>query len=246
VASNDFGAGTPRVPFVLFRGSSPLEDASSVRLTAFDLSSGTPDPGWTGPAVPFTDYDTPYWVAYPELPSAGYWGLGAEVTLADGQIETGQFSIEVLADPSAPEVGETPPASQNRTLETEPELARITSDPQPEPALYEQTVAEALASGQPSVVTFATPAYCASRLCAPVVDSVKAARELYPEQVNWIHIEVYKTFEPLVYADERDEWRLTSEPWTFVLDAQGQVAARLGGPVSTDELLAALQPLLGP
>ncbi len=245
VASNDFPVGQPRVPFVLLRGSQAIGDARSVQLKAFDLSSGTPVPGWQGTAVAYNDYDIPYWVAVPELPHAGNWGLGAVVTLADGSQEQVQFIIQALDDPGAPTIGETPPASENRTLKTEPDLTKLTSDTSPEPALYQMTVAAAMKAGKPVVITFATPAFCTSRLCAPVVDSVKKVYGEFKDRVNFIHIEVYKSFNPLVYADEMDQWHLTSEPWTFVLDHDGKVAARLGGPVSPRELTAVLQAVLG-
>lgn len=245
VASNDFGVGTPRVPFVVFSGTVPVTNATTIDLTAFDLSSGTPVPGWSGSATGYTDYDVPYWVVYPNLSHSGYWGLGAIVTFADGTTTPAQFTIEALDTSSAPNLGDRPPASDNRTLATEPEIAKLTSDAVPEPGLYELTVAEAMDSGRPTVVTFATPAFCESRLCAPVVDSVKAVQQQYPERVNFIHIEVYKSFDPFVYADEMDEWGLASEPWTFVLDDEGKVVARLGGPVSPQELSAILAPLVG-
>ncbi len=246
VASNDFATGAPRVPFVLFLGSQPIGDARSVTVTAFDLSSGTPVPGWSGAATPFTDYELPYWVVLPEIPSPGYWGLGVIVTLSDGSAMPAQFTIQAMADVSAPAVGEAPPALENRTLTTEPDLAKLTSDPAPEAGLYRLTVAEALASGKPSVVVVATPGFCESRLCAPVVDSVKAVYARFKDQVNFIHIEVYQTFDPLVYGPEMDAWHLTSEPWTFVLDRDGKVVHRLGGPVSPEVLSAALAPLVAP
>src|SRR6266567_5153115 len=65
VASNDFGTGTPRVPFIVFRGSERLAEVQSVRITAFDLRSGTPVPGWSGDATSYSDYEIPYWVIYP-------------------------------------------------------------------------------------------------------------------------------------------------------------------------------------
>ena len=108
------------------------------------------------------------------------------------------------------------------------------------------TVAEALASGRPTVVTFATPGYCESRLCSPVVESVKAVQESVQVQANFIHIEVYLSFDPLVYAAEMEERHLASGLWTFVLDASGRVTARLGGPVSPRELTDILLPLLVP
>jgi hypothetical protein len=246
VASNDFGTGAPRVPFIVFRGSQRLAAVQSIRIAAFDLRSGTPVPGWSGDATSYSDYEIPYWVVYPQVPSAGYWGLLGDVTLPDGTRSQVQFTIEVTSTVSAPDIGQIPPASHNRTLATEHDLTKLTSDAAPEPGLYQLTVADALKSGKPTVVTFATPAFCQSRLCAPVVNSVKAVYHEFKDQVNFIHIEVYKTFNPLVYADEMDEWHLVSEPWTFVLDKTGKVAARLGGPVSPRELTAALTPLLKP
>ena len=246
VASNDFGTGAPRVPFVVYQGSQRLADIRSIHVIAFDLHTGTPVQGWSGEAVSYSDYEVPYWVVYPQVPSAGYWGLGAMVTLPDGTHTQAQFTIEVTSTVSAPDIGQTPPASENRTLASEPDLAKLTSDASPEPGLYQLTVADALKSGKPTVVTFATPAFCTSRLCAPMVNSVKAVYRQLKDQVNFIHIEVYKTFNPLVYADEMEQWHLVSEPWTFVLDKNGKVAARLGGPVSPRELTAALTSLLQP
>lgn len=107
------------------------------------------------------------------------------------------------------------------------------------------TVAEALASGRPSVIVFATPAFCQTAVCALVVESVAAVQTELGEQVNFVHLEIYKEFNPsLVLADEVEQWQLSSEPWVFVLDEDGRVAARLGGPVSPRELTAALGPLL--
>jgi hypothetical protein len=245
VAANDFAVGQPRVPFVLFVGSTAIADAQSVQVTAFDLSSGTPVPGWSGAAQGYNDYEVPYWVVYPELPHAGYWGLGAVVTLADGTQMPGQFTLEALANPSAPSIGETPPATQNRFLAGDTDLATITSDPAPDPALYSMTIAEALSSGRPSVVTFATPGFCESRLCAPVVDSLKALYPDYAGQANFIHVEIYASFNPLTYGPEMDEWGLPSEPWTFILDDNGAVVARLAGPVSPQELRSVLAPVVG-
>jgi hypothetical protein len=229
---------------VLFIGADPIADAQAVSVQAFDLSSGTPQPGWTGGAQSYSDYAIPYWVIYPHLPAAGLWGLGVVVTLADGTQQQASFTLQTEADPFAPALGEVPPASHNRTTADEPDLAKLTSDPDPDPALYTTTVADALASGKPTVVTFATPAFCTSRLCAPVVDSVKAVRAAYPDAANYIHIEVYSDFQSLTYAPEMDEWQLQSEPWTFVLDAQGQVVGRFGGPVAPSEIEAVLLPLV--
>lgn len=244
VLTNDFAAGRPRVPFALFDGPEEVADATQITLTAFDLSTDPPTAGWSGEATAFNDYEVPYWVAYPELPAAGIWGLQAAITLVDGQQTTAQFTIQVEEENAAPAVGETPPASENRTIDTEPDLALLTSDPDPDPVLYEMTLAEAMASGRPTIVTFATPAFCQTKVCTPVVDSVKAVQASTGDEANFIHIEIYDDFQELTLAPPVEEWNLPSEPWTFVLDEEGVVVARFGGPISPRELEDALVPVL--
>lgn len=241
VASDVFVAGLPRVPFVLFDGDKPFPGAQSIQVTVYDLSGSTPTPGWTGEAAAYPDYDIPYWVVYPSLPHAGYWGISTKIQMSDGTQTSGEFAIEVVEHSDSPGVGDAALATHNRTLKSEPDIRKLSSDANPDLELYQMTVADALATGLPTVVTFATPGYCTSQLCAPVVNSVKAAAQEFAGKVNFIHIEVYKTFDPLVYADEMGEWNLTSEPWTFVIDRQGTITARLGGPVSLVELTQTLE-----
>lgn len=244
VAANDFEIGTPRIPIIFFDGPNMTAEVKSVHLTAFDTTQEPAAAGWEGEATGYTDYLVPYWVFFPELPHAGIWGFMVDVTLADGTAETLRFSIMVEEDNSAPLVGEPAIPSENRTLATEPDITKLSSGQEPVPALYQQTVAEALASGRPTVISFSTPAFCQTAICAPVLESVEAVYEEFGDQANFIHLEIYKEFNPLVPADEVEEWHLPSEPWTFVIDANGLIHSRLGGPVSPRELTAALQPLL--
>lgn len=245
IPTEDFALDTPRVPLVLYEGPDRVANAQQVVITAVDLSDDTRPGVWTGPATSYSDYAVPYWVVYPDFPHPGVWGLHAEITRADGTVTQAQAVIEVAETPQTPAVGRQPPASQNRTLATEADIHKLTSSQNPNPALYQMTVAEAMASDRPSVIVFATPAFCQTAVCAPVVESVEAVYDEHGEQANFIHLEIYKEFNPsLVLADEVEQWQLNSEPWTFVLDADGRVAARLGGPVSPRELTAVLLPLL--
>lgn len=245
VASDDFPVGRPRVPLLLRSGLASVSDAQRVQLTAFDLSSDPPQAGWTGEAVNYNDYTIPYWVAYPELPTAGLWGLQAAITKADGTVTSGQIAIQTSERTLAPAIGNQPPTSKNRTLATEPDLRKLSSAADPNPAFYQMTVAEAMTSGRPSVVVFATPGFCQTALCTPVLESVEQLQPTFENQVNFIHIEIYKAFNPeLVVDDTVTEWNLSSEPWTFVLDQAGKVFARFGGPVSPKELQGALEELL--
>ncbi|MBK8905127.1 MAG: thioredoxin family protein [Anaerolineaceae bacterium] len=240
VASDDISYQYPRIPLILQDGSDWITGADKVEVAAFDLSSGTPALVWQGEATRYDDYVLPYWVVYPQVDHPGEWGLVVDTTLGEVTARL-QIVVELVEETNSPAVGEVPPASENRTLATEPDIAKLTSAAEPDPALYQQTIAGAMASGKPSVITFATPGFCQTRYCTPVVDSVSAAKDEFGDAANFIHVEVYKAFNPLVLADEMAEWGLGSEPWTFVLDEDGMVVARLGGPVSPQELADVLE-----
>jgi len=244
LVSGDFAVGRPRVSFALFDGPEPLANVQQVELSAVETGVENATPVWTGTAEGYTDYEVPYWVAYPELPAAGFWGLAAEIRLDDGTVVEAPFVVEVREESAAPAIGDPAPASQNRTLKTEPDLQKLSSGNDPNPALYQMTVAEAMASGRPTVVGFITPGLCQTRWCAPVLDSVEAVGADVGQQANFIHVEVYEDFQELTVVDEMAEWGLTTEPWVFVLDEDGRVVARFNGPLSARELKAALTPLL--
>jgi len=92
-------------------------------------------------------------------------------------------------------------------------------------------------------VTFATPKFCASRTCGPVVDVVEeVARRLDGENVRFIHVEVYEDNDPAKgFNPWLQEWKLPTEPWTFLVGADGRIAARFEGTVSVNELEAAVR-----
>lgn len=244
LVSGDFAVGRPRVSFALFDGPEPLADVQQVEVSAVEVGVENATPVWTGMAEGYSDYEIPYWVIYPELPAAGFWGMAAEIRRGDGMVVEASFVVEVREESASPAIGEAAPASENRTLKTEPDLQKLSSGSDPNPALYQMTVAEAVASGRPTVVGFITPGLCQTEWCAPVLDSVEAVRAKVGEQANFIHIEVYEDFQALTVVDEMAEWGLTTEPWVFVLDEDGRVVASFNGPLSARELMGALGPLL--
>ena len=245
VAANDFETGTPRIPIIIYDGVRVATEIAAIEVAAFDLSQENPVAAWRGNAVNYTDYDVPYWTILPATPTAGIWGIGALLTRSDGSTAEAQFSIQVDEVTQGPDIGVVPPASENRTAVDVADLGLLTSDPNPDARLYQETVAEAMASDRPTVVMFATPAFCQTAVCAPVVNTLKGLYDTYGARVNLIHLEIYKEFNPLVVADEVTAWGLISEPWTFVLDKDGVVVDRLGGPVSPRELSGLLDGLLG-
>ena len=242
--SSDTAVGNPRIVFGLFDGPDPVADAQSVALSVVPVGEADAEPVWQGPAENYSDYEVPYWVAYPNLPSAGFWGITANVVLADGTAVTSQFTVEAKAESDAVALGDLAPLSQNRTLATEPDINKLSSGNDPDPAFYQLTVADAVASGKPTVVGFLTPGLCETRWCAPVLSSMTAVRESVGNAANFIHIEVYENFQTLTYVPEMAEWGLQTEPYVFVLDDEGRVTASFAGPVSPRELQQALDAVL--
>ena len=187
---------------------------------------------------------------------AGLWGMEARVFLPGGGSGVGRAQLSVATASSAPALGARPPASRNKTSASfadpsDPEeLARITSSSEPDPDLYRLTVAEALESGRPTVVAFATPAYCRTATCGPQVEVITALKDRFADRANFIHIEVYENPHQLTdlsrarLVPQMAEWGLLTEPFTFVLDGDGRVAAKFEGFVNEDELGAALGAVL--
>ena len=242
--SADTAVGQPRIVFGLFDGPDAVSDAQSVLLTVVPIGEEGAASVWHGPAENYSDYEVPYWVAYPTLPSPGYWGVTAEVVLANGRSVSSQFTIEAKAESAAIAIGEMAPLSQNRTLATEPDINKLSSGNDPDPSFYQLTVAEAVANGKPTVVGFITPGLCESKWCAPVLNSMATVRAEIGDAANFIHIEVYEDFQALTYVPEMAEWGLETEPYIFILDNAGRVVVSLAGPVSPRELAQALEPVL--
>ena len=248
LVSADFAVGDPRISFAVLDGEAAATGISDIRISAVelgeDMTASDMAPAWTGDATGYTDYEVPYWVFYPRLERPGYWGMIAEIDGTDGSTTRADFVVEVQPTNKAPAIGAAAPASQNRTLATEPDISLLTSANDPDPALYQLTVADSIATGRPTVVGFLTPAFCQTKWCAPVLNSLEAARASTGDAVNYIHIEVYDDFQKLTVVGEMAEWGLETEPWVFVLDGNGKVVSRFSGPLSPAELLAALEPLL--
>ncbi len=167
---------------------------------------------------------------------------------ADG-LSTSSAFYSIVADPSVPQVGEMAVPSQTRVAADYDDLSDITSDPDPDPSLYQMTAAEAVSNGTPAVLVFATPAFCQSQACGPMLDQVKDIKDRYPD-VDFVHVEIYEnldaqSFDELIPVTATVEWGLPSEPWVFVVDARGMVASEFEGVVSSEALLAAIDSVRG-
>ncbi|HEV2755261.1 MAG TPA: hypothetical protein VG318_05745 [Actinomycetota bacterium] len=211
-----------------------------MRVAFFDLGQSAEDPVFETDAEFVDAGPRGLYVTYPEFDSTGKWG--AEVTVNGPDLEeTVRASFEVTAKASTPSVGERVPASETATA-GDAKISKISTDDDPNPRFYRSSIDEAVEEGKPFVVTFATPKFCSSAVCAPTLDIVKKASKDWPK-VEFIHVEVYKNLDDpanLKPVDAVKEWNLPSEPWVFVVDAGGELAAKFEGTLSPEELDEAL------
>jgi len=173
---------------------------------------------------------------------AGDWGVEADVTGADaahsGVVRT---PFKVLAQSTTPALGSPAPRSQNLTVKDDPQFKLIDTSAHPSADMHTETVAEAIAQHHPTLVLFATPGYCTSRLCGPELELARKLEPKYQGKADFIHIEIYKNPATKELMPAVEEWHLQSEPWFFVVDRDGNVAAKFEGPTTLEELDAALQ-----
>jgi hypothetical protein len=185
------------------------------------------------------------------FPTAGRWGVRFTATFPDGRKEQVRADFDVAATGSTPAIGaeavsvETPTAT-----DVGGDLAQVSTDKAPNPAFDTRSVADVVAAKDPFVLVFATPAFCQTAICGPMLDGVKALAADYPT-LTFINVEPYKMaftdgrLQP-VLADGQlqaaawtDAWGLRTEPWIFVVDGAGKVTAKFEAVVGEDELRAA-------
>ncbi|MCE2403898.1 MAG: hypothetical protein J4F43_01940 [Dehalococcoidia bacterium] len=160
-------------------------------------------------------------------------------------------TIQVKEKSSTPAVGSPAPASVNKTGRDVETLDHLTTAPVPDPDLYRMTIREALASGMPLVVSFATPGYCQTATCGPQVEVLSEVRDRYRGRANFIHVEVFDNPHEIQGDLGRaravpsvDEWGLPTEPWTFVVDGGGAVSAKFEAFATAEEIEEGLAAVL--
>jgi len=248
--TSDYAPGPIRISFLLIDSRGAPAYRSDVRVsiagpggapafasTRADLQPvGVP---WSGDAPGDI---TRLYVAHLRAPRAGTYTIGIE---APGKPTLrGSLKITVRAHPLAPAVGSKAIPSQTPTIaSTHGNLKELTTRTPPDTRLLDYSVAGSLATHKRFVLVFATPKFCQSRTCGPVVDVVDAVRRQFTGSgIRFIHVEVYKDNNPgLGYNKWVKQWHLPSEPWTFLVGADGRIKARFEGSVSVQELAASVK-----
>jgi hypothetical protein len=194
------------------------------------------------------------YVGHATFATAGKWTADF-VTAAPGAAqEQLTFGFDVQQKVNVVSPGDQAPAVDTPTLDdVGGDVAKISSDPKPVPAFYKTSVADALAAKKPFVLAFATPKFCQTATCGPTLDKLKPVATAHPE-MTFINVEPYKltfadgSLQPVLDAtgnltpvEATIAYKLATEPYVFVVGADGKVAASFELVFSADEIEAAIK-----
>jgi hypothetical protein len=165
------------------------------------------------------------------LPSKGEWRLAA-IIREDGELKgallpggavVGEFK-------RIPQPGDKAPVIHTPTAQdVGGDLSKITTRVPPD-TQNKVDYADALGK-EPIVLLFATPEFCQSRVCGPVVDVAEQAKQEYGDEAAFIHMEIYNENDPAKRVRPQVRaFHLPTEPYLFTIDRDGIVRDAVEGP----------------
>jgi hypothetical protein len=195
---------------------------------------------------------------------AGIWRatLTPEIDGVARQL-TVDIPVAEMSDVHIPAPGE--PALRTETLTVDSKVRKGAIDSMadgsgeiPDPELHAWSIADAIDQGRPALVLFGTPAYCTSLFCGPEVTELQRIAAVYPDRAVYIHVEIWKEYKPpeiqiinrgaadWLYRELPDGTPAMTEPWLYLIGADGIIADRWGSlfdPADVEAALEALPPM---
>ena len=180
-----------------------------------------------------------------DFPSDGKWQIAALIKQG-GELTATLLPSAVVGEFSKlPRVGEKAPLIHTPTpADVGGDLAKITTRVPPD-TQNRVDYADVLGK-EPIVLLFATPQFCQSRVCGPVVDVAEQVKQRYGDRAAFIHMEIYNDNDPSKgVRPQVRAFHLPSEPWLFVIDRQGTIATEIEGAFGVDQLTRAVKEVTG-
>jgi hypothetical protein len=148
--------------------------------------------------------------------------------------DVGEFTAIPRAGEPAPRI-HTPTAA-----DVDGDLSQLTTRVPPE-RQNKVDYADALGR-EPIVLLFATPQFCQSRVCGPVVDLTEQAKREFGDEAAFIHMEIYNDNDPAKFTRPQvRDFSLPSEPWLFTIDRDGIVSDAVEGAFGSELLDEAIE-----
>lgn len=176
-----------------------------------------------------------------DLPSDGEWRIGALVKEDDELTGTLIPSAVVGQFDQVPSAGEKAPVIHTPTrADAGGDLSTITTRVPPD-TQNEADFADVVGR-KPVVLLFATPQFCQSRVCGPVVDVAEQVKQRDGDGVEFIHMEVFNDNDPAKgVRPQLRAYNLPTEPWVYVIDRNGIIRTAIEGAFGVDELTRAVK-----
>ena len=163
------------------------------------------------------------------LPKEGEWRFAA-ILKEDGELKGTPLPSAVVGEfHRIPRPGDKAPLIHTPTAQdVGGDLSKITTRIPPD-TQNKVDYAEALGR-EPIVLLFATPQFCQSRVCGPVVDVAEQAAHEYGDKAAFIHMEIYNDNDPAKHPRPQvRRFHLPSEPYLFTIDRHGVVRDAIEG-----------------
>ena len=188
------------------------------------------------------------------LSQPGIYDLEISVTDdASGQTATAMMPVQIF-DPSevlVPLPGNPFPVVDTPTFDDPAGIDRLCTRFEEPCPVHAASAADIMAAGKPMALLVATPAFCSTAYCGPVVDTLIEASGAFPG-IEFVHVEVYANTDEVDgnYQDERirlapavEAIGLTFEPSLFLVDSTGLLVERIDNVFDGTEVTEALSAL---
>ncbi len=216
-------------------GPFPAAIESLATKPAFRAKTTIDDPD-AGTAVYKTEVD---------FPSNGQWRMAAIIR------EGGELTDRLLPSTTVGEFHHVPRPGQPAPLIHTPtaadvggDLSKITTRIPPD---TQNRVDYADVIGkEPILLLFATPQFCQSRVCGPVVDVAEQVKKENEGKAAFIHMEIYNENNPAkLVRPQVKAFHLPTEPWLFAIGSDGIVKEVVEGAFGVEEMTRVVKEVTG-
>jgi hypothetical protein len=235
LGSQQFLAGADeRVSFIVFKGQTPTV------IPGIEVGFASAD-GAYGQGTPAELHNDgienrPYYLVRHTFAAPGFYKLG--VNVGGGSAEAALQAVDaskILTPVQGRPMPSTPTPTVANTLGIDPICTR-----QPACPWHDVSLDAALAEKRPLAVLIASPARCQTQTCGPVLDILLSQKAAFESKVRFVHVEVYKSLTSQDTIPAVDALHLESEPWLFLVGADGVVRERYDGPFDRKEAIDGL------
>ncbi|HEX3427348.1 MAG TPA: hypothetical protein VHS36_00945 [Candidatus Limnocylindrales bacterium] len=188
------------------------------------------------------------------FPGTGSWTADFTTSAPGSPEVTIPFGFDVKDRTEVLRPGDPAPVVTTPTIASAGgDVTKVSTDPTPVPRFYQTSEADALAAKRPFVLIFATPKFCQTSTCGPTLDKLKPVAAAHPN-LTFINVEPYVlqdvqgqlqpalnaagTFQP---APATLAFKLLSEPYVFVIGADGKISSSFELVFSPEEIEAAIK-----